>query len=326
MTPNILEVSQEDQGSANEPMPANDRINQQKLSTMDTSCHVTEIEIEHISAPSSERRMSERAFEELKDSIIEIGLLEPVIIKKEGDYFRLLAGQNRFEACKALGRTHILAHMVEVEGEDAQILEQLIVLDENLCRAELTELELAEALVEKKDIYEQLYPETTQGKAPKGKDPLSGSKPHQPSFLDDTVDKTGKGRSTIAESIHIGKHLDETVKNQLRGTTLENRKKDLLALSRMTPKDQKMIVEILEGNKTLTLSQAKRESNISKPSRKKDNSIYNDGAILKFLENIEECAKKRFEKYEESSIENLLSCDINKEDLILTICIKGENL
>ena len=137
------------------------------------------------------RRVSDKALAELKDSIFDVGLLAPISIAKQGTECRLLAGRRRFEACKQLGWTTIPARILDFRADKhAKARQELAGLDENLCREDLTELEFADALARKKVLYLQLYPETAHGKNPQSKDPLSGSQPHVPAFLDDTAQKS----------------------------------------------------------------------------------------------------------------------------------------
>ena len=50
--------------------------------------------------------------EELKASIQKIGLIQPIIVMRSGDRYKLIVGQRRWEACKALGKTTIPALIV----------------------------------------------------------------------------------------------------------------------------------------------------------------------------------------------------------------------
>ena len=67
------------------------------------------------------RSLSEQEFAELKANLATFPLINPVTIRalKEGG-FELVAGHNRVEAYKALGRTEIESNVIELE--DAQVL------------------------------------------------------------------------------------------------------------------------------------------------------------------------------------------------------------
>ena len=72
--------------------------------------------------------------------------------------FELVDGNHRLEAFKRLGRSPIPARVLALNS----ITRQLAEIDANLCRAELTALERSEHLLRRKELYEELHPETRQ--------------------------------------------------------------------------------------------------------------------------------------------------------------------
>jgi ParB family transcriptional regulator, chromosome partitioning protein len=77
--------------------------------------------------------------EELKTSIVEYGVLVPIIVRRRGAGYELIAGERRWRACAALQRTTIPA--IVRASDDRQTLEFAIV--ENLQRENLNPLEEA---------------------------------------------------------------------------------------------------------------------------------------------------------------------------------------
>jgi len=77
--------------------------------------------------------------DELKSSIAEYGVLVPVIVRRRGDGYELIAGERRWRACAALLRATIPA--IVRASDDRQTLELAIV--ENLQREDLNPLEEA---------------------------------------------------------------------------------------------------------------------------------------------------------------------------------------
>ena len=55
----------------------------------------------------------------LYDSIKEKGLLQPIIVRPKNDYFEIVAGNRRYEACKILGWKKIICHIVELDDKEA---------------------------------------------------------------------------------------------------------------------------------------------------------------------------------------------------------------
>ena len=82
-----------------------------------------------------------QALEELTQSIKEKGILQPVLVRKAGDHYELIAGERRFRAASSLGIKEIPAIVKEVEDIDS--LE--ISLIENIQRQNLNPIEEARA-------------------------------------------------------------------------------------------------------------------------------------------------------------------------------------
>lgn len=78
---------------------------------------------------------------ELKDSIKESGLLHPIIVRTVDDFYEIVAGNRRFNACKSLGWRKIVCHIVELSEKDAFS----IFLAENIQRKSLDPIEEARA-------------------------------------------------------------------------------------------------------------------------------------------------------------------------------------
>ena len=79
------------------------------------------------------------ALGELKSSIAEFGVLVPIIVRRRGDGYELIAGERRWRACAALQRPTIPA--IVRGSDDRQTLEVAII--ENLQRENLNPLEEA---------------------------------------------------------------------------------------------------------------------------------------------------------------------------------------
>jgi ParB family chromosome partitioning protein len=91
----------------------------------------------------------EEALEELKTSIKEVGLLQPVVVREIGDgRYELVMGERRWRAAQAVGKDTIPA-IVRDTRDDAMLRDALL---ENIHRANLNPLEEAAA-------YQQLLEE-----------------------------------------------------------------------------------------------------------------------------------------------------------------------
>ena len=84
-------------------------------------------------------RMDERGLDELAASIGEKGLLQPIILKRKGNVYEIIAGERRYRAAILAGLREVPATVRDVDDREA--LE--IALMENLQREDLGPLEVA---------------------------------------------------------------------------------------------------------------------------------------------------------------------------------------
>ena len=76
--------------------------------------------------------------QELADSIAEIGLLQPISVRRVEKGYEIIAGERRLRAHQLLNKANIEAIVVDVNDEDAALL----TLAENLKRQDLTDYEI----------------------------------------------------------------------------------------------------------------------------------------------------------------------------------------
>src|SRR5215831_14874876 len=104
---------------------------------------ISDIAIDSIEVnPNQPRKVFDyKALEELSASIRSSGVIQPIVVRRYGDGYQLIAGERRWRAARQAGLTRIPA--VVREATDAQSLE--IALVENLLREDLNPMEEAEA-------------------------------------------------------------------------------------------------------------------------------------------------------------------------------------
>jgi ParB family transcriptional regulator, chromosome partitioning protein len=103
---------------------------------------IEEIEIYRIKFPRLSFYGADRAeTPELIDSIRKNGLLHPIIVRTRGNFFEIIAGCRRYDACKKLGLRKIICHVVELDDKSAFELS----LIENIQRKSLDPIEEARA-------------------------------------------------------------------------------------------------------------------------------------------------------------------------------------
>lgn len=99
------------------------------------------ISVEKINPNEEQARkfFDEDAINELSESIKEYGILQPLVLKKSGDKYLIIAGERRFRAAKEAGLKEVPALIKDVSQEDAD----KISLIENIQRQDLNPIEEA---------------------------------------------------------------------------------------------------------------------------------------------------------------------------------------
>ncbi len=210
-----------------------------------TGSAVQEIEISKISPnpfqPRTEFKSEE--IEELASSIKEKGLIQPILLRKHGLGFQIVAGERRFRATKFLGKTFITA-IVRDKLSDRDMMEMALI--ENIQRVQLNAIEEGQA-------FEQLI--NTCGIT------------HEELAL-----KLGKSRSAITNTMRLLK-LDPELQQWIReGKLTAGHGRALLQSEpdRRMKLAQKIISEnmnVRHAEKTHTTPQAKKpvQDNSAKP-------------------------------------------------------------
>lgn len=127
---------------------------------------------------------NEDKLQELAESIIQHGIIEPLIVVKRDDYYEIVAGERRWRASMMAGLTEV--PVVIKDYTKQQVVE--VALIENLQREDLNPIEEAKA-------YQQLIEEYNLKQ-------------------DEVADKVSKSRTTITNSIRLLK-LDDAVQDML---------------------------------------------------------------------------------------------------------------
>ena len=132
------------------------------------SSSIGEIEISKILAnPNQPRRdFNEEALQELADSIKELGVIQPITLRKmEDDTYQIIAGERRFRASQLVGKATIPAYILKADDEETMEM----ALIENIQREDLNALEVALAyqqLIEQHKLsQEQLSKRIGKGRA-----------------------------------------------------------------------------------------------------------------------------------------------------------------
>ena len=189
------------------------------------------VPISEITVNPGRREAAPGDVKELADSILEVGLINPIMVDQA---HTLIAGLHRLEAMKLLGRTEIECTISDLDGLQVALAE----IDENFVRKDLSDDEFRELLLRRKEIYESLHPETKNGGDRKSEKIRSAkcTSDSSKSFVDDTADKLGVDPSTVRREIQTAKNLTPEAKEIIKGAKVT--KSDALKLSRLAPEQQ----------------------------------------------------------------------------------------
>ena len=103
--------------------------------------NIVEIDLETIEVNPYQPRthFDQEALQELASSIKELGVIQPITVRKVDDVFQLVSGERRFRASKLIGNKSIPAY-IRI-ANDQEILEMALV--ENIQRKNLDPIEIA---------------------------------------------------------------------------------------------------------------------------------------------------------------------------------------
>jgi ParB family chromosome partitioning protein len=193
------------------------------------------IPVEDIEPNPDQPRRALGDLAELTASIREKGILEPLLVRKVGGRFEIIAGERRYRAAVDAGLGEVPC--VVRETSDAEMMELALV--ENLQRKDLTPFEEADGL----KVLAEKYGYTHEAMA----------------------EKLGKSRSTITEALSLGV-MPEDVRQACRLADIQS-KSVLLQIVRQGNREKMLgLVERL-GREGSTRAEARKISRRDDPRR-----------------------------------------------------------
>jgi ParB family chromosome partitioning protein len=189
---------------------------------------VQQIPIDRIaSSPYQPRTIfDDERIDELAQTIRTHGMIQPIVVRKVGDTFELIAGERRWRACRKLGMETIPAIIRELNDTQAAS----VALIENLQREGLTAIEEAAA-------YQQLLE-------------LHGL------TQESLAQRLGKGQSTIANKLRL-LNLPQEVQEALRGRKISERHARALLALGQEELQLKVLKEIIEKEMNVKQTEAR---------------------------------------------------------------------
>ena len=239
--------------------------------------------------PSQPRkRFSDEELKELSESIKQFGVIQPLLVKKQGPIYEIIAGERRFRAAKLAGLTEV---PVLVRSYDEKLSREVSII-ENIQREDLNAVE--EALA-----YQSLISEYDLSQ-------------------EELAERLSKKRTTITNSLRLLKLEEEILNNIREGKLKEGHGRALLAI----PEGEKRLALARECvEKKLSVREVEKRSQEQTVQKKKKkplsgqlSSIFKDleekmrenlGTKVKIIPKNENKGKLEIEYYSQEDLERI---------------------
>lgn len=199
------------------------------------------IKINDIVINSRKRKLNKDKVRELAESMELIGQLQPITITSENV---LLAGWHRVEAAKILGWEDIKAELFD--GNELE--HELVEIDENLMRNDLTVLEQGEHLARRQELVGRNV----------GRYAKSNGRMVLPlKTTSEIAHDIGLTESSAQKRMQAARKIVPEVKDAIRYTEIANSTTQLLDLARLTPEQQVEVAQRITGGAS-SIAEAKR--------------------------------------------------------------------
>lgn len=177
---------------------------------------IRQIPIDRIVRRPDVRAIDEAVVSGLVESIGSVGLINPIRVRAAGDRWEVVAGSHRLAACERLG----LADIDCIVVCDDDLHAELAMIDENLCRAELSPSDRARQTARRKAIYLEIHPETAHG-GDRSKSQSLRLDDGSERFTAETAKVTGQSERTVQLHAERGEKVIDEVLDMIRGTKLD---------------------------------------------------------------------------------------------------------
>jgi ParB family transcriptional regulator, chromosome partitioning protein len=244
---------------------------------------------------------------ELEKSIETLGLIAPLVISTDNV---ILAGARRYQALLNLG--HSEAPVMIVDKNELE--RELVSIDENLVRKDLSKIEIEAHLRRAKEIYQALHPETENNGERKDnsiEEELVTKKTVLPAekFLKMVSEKTGLSPKQIHEAIHRDEMASPMVKEARRNGELSlSQTNEIVKLKK---EEQEVAIEHI---KDLPVRDIKKFVKMAKTKGVED-AITATPAIpfQKEYQEIDSALKKLIKKFQQLKLEGIEFMDLPEE-------------
>lgn len=205
--------------SSNKQMTSSIQKTAQELETEVAQGEIVRVPVDKIVANVYQPRQhfAEEALNDLAESIKKHGILQPLLLTKDGDSYELIAGERRWRAAKRVGLEEVPAIIKNVG--DLEKLE--LALIENIQRQDLNAIEKAESYKQLMDSFD-----LTQEEAAK---------------------RLGKNRSSLANTLRLLTLPAEMQKAIADEKISEGQARALLSLENLPEEQKELFAQLLQN-------------------------------------------------------------------------------
>lgn len=228
---------------------------------------ISTIRLERIESSTVARPLIAASIDALAESIGNIGLIQPITVVpltrvhdgQRVQAFRLVAGHHRVAAMRKIGWSECAARVLP--QETTALAAELMEIDENLCRAELSAAQRAKAIKRRKEIWEAMRQNLGGTSCPTQKATEHKDRPqNQRDFAADTAKASGESKRDVNRHLARAEALGDDL-DAVAGTSLD-KGVELDALKSMPAEERsELIARAQAGEKVSARSQEDDEQN-----------------------------------------------------------------
>ncbi len=200
---------------------------------------MTTLSLEQIDVGERLRAVDEDYARLLAEGFRESGQITPIDVRRSGDRYLLIAGAHRVRAAQLLGWAEIEATVREVDDLGAEMMQ----IDENLLRHDLTEMDRATFLARRKELYEQLHPAAKHGGKRRGTSRQNWQLDRR--FTSEAAERLRISERSVQRAVRRHARLAPDVRGLLARTRFADHGQSLDALARLTADEQRRVVRML---------------------------------------------------------------------------------
>lgn len=272
------------------PKVVKETMKEMKSSESETGERILKINEVEPNKKQPRKFFNEEALKELSDSIKQHGIVQPLVVAKQKDYYEIIAGERRWRAAKMAGLKEV--PVVVKDYSPQEVME--IALIENIQREDLNPVEEAKA-------YQNLIKEYNLKQ-------------------EEVADRVSKSRSAITNSLRLLKLEDQILDMLIEEEISSGHARTLLALD--DPGQQLMVAEKIVKDQLSVRDTEKLVKSINQPVKKvpkkelKNDFVYRDmeeklkqkiGTKVKINRKSENKGKIEIEYYSQDELEKIVA-------------------